>query len=123
MILIKKNEIKSIAFYLTPTKTAPEYCISIENKTSKVFTFFNLINISNTDVFQEFDFQTISNDLEYGSYNYKMYENDSIGNPTTTSNILEVGLLNILGIGNCIEPDITYADTSNDVIYYDCDNT
>tara|TARA_R110000850_G_scaffold5554_1_gene22767 strand:+ start:5314 stop:5676 length:363 start_codon:yes stop_codon:yes gene_type:complete len=120
MILLTKNTTKELPFYLTPTKSTPVYSIKLEHKTTNKVNYVSLINISNTTVLQQFSFNDIITNYDIGTYNYKIYENDATIIPTETSNILEVGLLVILGSGDCVPSNIEYDNGVEKIVYYDC---
>lgn len=127
MILIDKTDIGSFSnkvFTLRPTLIDPKFLIELENKITNVITISPLTDSSTVNYIQVFNFDlvNIEIDLENGKYNYKLYEGTSAIAIDSDSKLLEIGLMQLLGSGNCITADIAYNDDSDDVMYYDCTN-
>lgn len=112
MILLTKNTSQDIPFYLSPS-ALPTYSIKVINKTTHKEDTIALTDISTSDVLQVFNFADVAL-LANNTYDYYIYDGNTV---------LEVGLLEILGVGDCALPNITYADTDTDIVYYDCTNT
>ena len=124
MVLLTVNASTLVPFYLTPTiLPTPFYSISVISKTTLVKYNFKLTNLSTTDVLQQFDLIGLSSTLDVGTYDYYIYEMDSIDTPEDEANLLELGLLEVVGILDCVTPDIAYEDDSSNIAYYDCSNT
>jgi|AntAceMinimDraft_18_1070375.scaffolds.fasta_scaffold89521_2 hypothetical protein len=128
MILIDKTQVDPFAnkvFTLRPTLIDPKFLIELENKITNVITISPLTDSSTVNYIQVFNFDLVGIEtLENGNYNYKLYEGTSITGIDSDSKLLEIGLMQILGSGNCITADIAYNDDndSDDVMYYACTN-
>lgn len=122
MITFYKNTTPTIYRYLKPTITSPHYGIFLTNKLTKVVVYFSITDTSTVDTYQKFDFTNISQQLDYGTYNYEIIESNTSDNPPTNYNKIEIGLLQILGVGTCDEPDISYDEVDDTIVYYDCNN-
>lgn len=122
MILLTKNEEVNIPFYLTKVSTHPYIAFRVVNKTTKDPVEFLFQEESGSEPFMQiFNFEDVV-ELREGTYDYFIYGTMLPTNPDSTSLLLETGLLKILGIGNCVTPDILFNDENNGVVFYDCDN-
>lgn len=123
MILINKGETKKVFFQLTPTISPVYYLFQFQSNDTGNLTYMMSDNLSSVSNYKSFLFVEGGTNsvaggftLNPGTYDYQVYETAYNGNlnPASASNVLEIGLMTVLGGDFCYSPEV-----DQDYIYYD----
>jgi hypothetical protein len=124
MITIKNYQTTSVPFTLTEKTTihlsAVTYVLELTNKQSNVETYLLLSGDTSTNIdrYNYFPIDITTQDLNAGTFNYKVYQttgNTIIVSALTSNDVVESGLSTIIGSGSTQTP--VYTGTSTEFIF------